>query len=329
MGFLRLFLAILVVLGHMDINFFGRHLAVSAVVVFYVLAGHVVSRLWRDAHEANAVKRAVGFYKDRALRIFPLYLTVMLFATVMWVAGANSIFISQAPSLGTWLSNLFVIPLNYYMFTGIDSFTLVPPAWSLGAELQFYLLVPLLLSFRMAAVGFGIATFTVYMLAQMGLLNADYFGYRLLAGVGFIFLLGTLVGRPEFYSRLVLWGAWLASVVYSVYLLAINSSVLFNLDVALGFAFGLPILQAFLNSPKRGLFHRLQRRAGEISYGVFLFHFPVMWLLQLFGYEGKPTAIAVVLISSALAWLAHTVIERPIWKRLRPVIKGPESSLQQ
>ncbi|WP_440812332.1 acyltransferase family protein [Pseudomonas syringae] len=321
MGLLRLFLATLVVLGHMGINFFGLHLAVSAVVVFYILAGHVVSKLWRNAPKQDISNRAIWFYKDRSLRIFPLYFSVMAFSTVLWVLGAQSIFLSHAPSVGSWLYNILVIPLNYYMFNGIDSFTLVPPAWSLGVELQFYLLLPLLLSFRIFGITVGIATFLCYAAAQAGLINADYYGYRLLVGVAFIFLLGTLADRSDTISKLVLAGAWLLSVIYSIFLWVSNSTVLFNLDVTLGLACGLPLFYLFLKFPRTGFLNLLQRRAGEISYGMFLFHFPVMWMLQLLGYEGTSTAIFVILISGVLAWLAHTFIERPIWSKFRPVIK--------
>lgn len=322
MGLFRLFLAMLVVLGHMDINVPGLHIAVSAVVVFYILSGHVVSKLWRESPELSIQNRAIWFYKDRALRIFPLYLTVMAFSSILWMLGAKSIFLSGSHSAVVWLSNILVVPLNYYMFSGLDSFALVPPAWSLGAELQFYLLIPLLLTFRNVAIALAAASFVCYLMAQVGLLNADYYGYRLLAGVGFIFLLGVLVDRKDLASRICLWSVWVASVAYSAFMVISGRYVAFNLDVALGLAVGLPLLQMFLKFPRSGFLKLLQRRAGEISYGVFLFHFPVMWLLQLFGFEGKSTAVFVVLISGFFAWVAHSLIERPIWAKFRPALKA-------
>lgn len=321
MGLFRLFLAILVVLGHMDISFLDLHISVSAVVVFYVLAGHVVSTLWRKSPEENVASRAMWFYKDRALRIFPLYLSVMAFSSILWMMGAHSSFLSRTPLTLDWLGNLLVVPLNYYMFNGLNDFFLVPPAWSLGVELQFYLLVPLLLTSRAIVIGFGLASFLCYALAQCGVLNADYYGYRLIAGVGFIFIAGTLINRHDLACRLCLSGVWLASVIYSGYLAATGTSVAYNLDVALGFAVGLPLLYLFLRFPRSGFLHLLQKRAGEISYGVFLFHFPVMWMLQLLGYQGKSTAIFVVLVSAVMAWGAHSLIERPVWAKFRPALK--------
>ena len=322
MGLFRLFLAMLVVLGHMDINITGLHIAVSAVVVFYILSGHVVSKLWRESPELSIKNRAIWFYKDRALRIFPLFLTAMVLSSVAWMLGAKSNFLSGSPTAVVWLSNIMVVPLNYYMFNGLDKFTLVPPAWSLGAELQFYLLIPLLLTFRNVAISLAAASFVFYLMAQVGLLNADYYGYRLLAGVGFIFLLGVLVGRKDFASRICLFIAWVASVGYCAFMAISEVYVAFNLDVALGLAVGLPLLQMFLRFPQSGFLKLLQKRAGEISYGVFLFHFPVMWMLQLLGYEGKSTAVFVVLISGFLAWVAHALIERPIWAKFRPALRA-------
>ncbi len=319
MGILRLVLAMLVVLGHMDINFLGLHLAVSAVVVFYILAGHVVAKLWNRQDNLVLSERASWFYRDRFLRIYPLYLAALTMSVVLWWLGAKSIFLAVNPSLWAWLSNMLIVPLNFYMFTGGNDFMLVPPAWSLGAELQFYILLPFLLSSRYAAWAFSLATFGCYLGAQLGLLNADFYGYRLLAGVGFIFMLGVLAHREDPVSRTGVGLAWAGSAGYVSFLALTGHSAAFNLDVALGITVGLPLLLLFLKFPKFGTLGAVQRYAGEMSYGVFLFHFPVIWLLQMLGLYSKSNAWLVILISAAIAWGCHVAIERPIWRRLRPI----------
>jgi peptidoglycan/LPS O-acetylase OafA/YrhL len=321
MGFLRFFLAVLVVLGHLGVGFLGLHFAVSAVVVFYMLAGHVVCKLWNGTQEQQMRSRLLWFYKDRMLRILPLYFTVLLFSITVWLAGAKSIFLSAQPSLEAWLSNILVIPLNYYMYTGMDSFTLIPPAWSLAAELQFYIIIPLLLTVRKIGIIFGVATFSCYILAQLNILQPDYFGYRLLAGVGFIFLLGGLIEDRGKIPRMTVLCAWVASTVYAAFLALYDRMLAFNLDVALGLSIGIPIIFLFLKFPRSGAFHKLQKKAGEISYGMFLFHFPVLWMFQLLGYEGHMINLFVVVVSALFAWIAHVLVERPIWSAFRPTLR--------
>ena len=314
MGLLRLVLASLVMLSHMGINIADLNPGVSAVIVFYMLAGHVVSQLWVGRPLQGS---ALWFYQDRLWRIVPLYLFALACAVALWWLGAESYFISRPPQLSDWLANLLIVPLNYYMYSGQDAFTLLPPTWSLGVELQFYLLVPFLLSRPSLAVCAALLSCAVFVLAQCGLLNIDIFGYRLLGGVGFVFVAGTLLGKRDRLSLGCLVLLWLASAVYVSWLFSSDHHAPYNTEVALGFALGLPLLLLFMEFPRKGVWHGLQRRAGELSYGVFLLHFPCIWLLEMCGFSGPSTAWAVFLVSALLAWVAHTAFERPLWRKFR------------
>jgi len=317
MGLLRLILASFVMLSHLGISFFNINPGVSSVIVFYMLAGHVVSQLWTRRPVQQPSFAALWFYQDRLWRIVPLYLYALVLATALWFFGAQSGFIVRAPQLGDWLANLLIIPLNYYMFTGQDAFTLLPPAWSLGVELQFYLLVPLLLSVPRLAIGAVILSFAVFVLAQCGVLDTDIYGYRLLAGVGFVFLVGTLLGKTDRLARGCLALLWLSSLIYALWLLNGDRHHPYNTEVALGFALGLPLLELFRYFPRKGPLQVIQRKAGELSYGVFLLHFPAIWLLQFNGMSGPSTAGWVWLLSVMLAWVGHVTVERHLWRKFR------------
>lgn len=317
-GLLRLLLASLVMTSHLGITFGGLNPGVGAVIVFYLLAGHVVSQLWRKRPAEAALQSALWFYRDRLWRILPQYLVAMAFAALLWWFGAESPFLAREPQVQDWLANLLVIPLNYYMYSGQDAFTLVPPAWSLAVELQFYLLVPWLLGRPRWMAGAAVLSLLVFILAQGNWLNTDIFGYRLLAGVGFVFLAGTLLGERLPLASRLLAALWLASVFYVVWLLGWGDHVPYNLEVALGLALGLPVLLLLQRQSLDDRWQTLQRRAGELSYGLFLMHFPVMWLLRLAGFQGPETLWAVGGLSAVLAWLVHRYIERPLWRRFRP-----------
>ncbi|WP_418643794.1 acyltransferase family protein [Stutzerimonas kunmingensis] len=325
MGLLRFILASLVLISHMGINIAGINPGVVAVIVFYMLAGHVVASLWRRRPEGGWLACSVWFWHDRAWRILPLYFACLAFAALLWWFGAQSYFLSREPQLYDWLANLLIIPLNYFMYSGQDTFTLLPPAWSLAAELQFYLLVPFLLSRPRWAVVVAIASFVVCLCAQIGWLDTDAFGYRLLAGVGFVFLAGTLLENSTVSAHYMLLALWLGSSLYAIWLFTFGQHVPHNIEVALGIALGLPVLALLQRYPLTGRLQLLQRAAGNLSYGLFLLHFPIIWLLELAGWHGPQTVWAVWGLSALLAWAGHHWLEQPLWRRYRRQLPGASS----
>jgi len=327
MGILRFILASLVMMSHLSIGFHQYNLGVMAVIVFYLLAGQVVVRLWaRMRAQPNAV---VGFAKDRLLRIMPQYLAGILLASLVWLwRNPVSTFLPANPSIWDWFANVTVIPLNFYMYTGLDSFMLIPPAWSLGAELQFYLLTPLLFSLvssRLWPIFF--ASFAVFLLAQFNILNTDHYGYRLLPGILFIFLLGSMfaeqsVLHPKKTSqRIAMAVAWLAAVAYAFTLLLLRDHQPFRVEVAVGLACGPPLILLLQMHPSKASWLKVfNRRAGEMSFGIFLYHFPVIWTFESFGlaHTGFEAFPSVLLVSTLLAIAGHWCIERPLWHYMRP-----------
>lgn len=257
------------------------------------------------------------------------YFACLLLATALWAWGTESYFLSRAPGLANWLANLTVMPLSFYMYTGQDTFTLIPPAWSLGVELQFYLLAPaIVLAWRRLAVALA-ASLLVFIAAQCQLLNTDHYGYRLLPGVLFIFLLGACLSphQPPAQRR-VLRGAvlvlWLAGLAYLVWLFRNGPWLPFNREVIVGLVLGVPAV-ALLQRRRRRHPRReqAQRVLGALSYGVFLFHFPAMWLLGI-APAGDPADVVLVLaMSTLLAAIGHWGVERPLWKRFRPFDDPP------
>lgn len=327
MGFLRFILASLVMMSHLSIGFHNYNIGVMAVIVFYLLAGQVVVRLWaRMRTQPNAI---MGFTRDRLLRILPQYFAGIALSTlVWWWFGPLSNFLPAHPSVWAWVANLTVIPLNFFMYTGLDSFMLIPPAWSLGAELQFYFLTPLLFSLRSSRLwSVFFASFAFFVLAQLSILDSDHFGYRLLPGILFIFLLGSafVEHSPLYprhtYQRIAMLGAWLLTGVYAFTLLILRDHQPFRVEVAVGLVCGLPLILLLQRNPtQKNWLKLLNRRAGEMSFGIFLYHFPVIWTLQSLGlpHTGFEAFPSVLFLSTLLAIAGHWCIERPLWRYMRP-----------
>lgn len=237
MGTLRFFLAIFVAISHMQL-IQGFNIGVASVVVFYLLSGYVMTHSFLS--NFNGKIQNVGyFYVDRMLRIYPLYLFYFCI-TVIFLLATNY----GEPYFGvrSIIWNLLIIPLNFFMFSDAmnlihdpvfkTNFNVIPPAWSLGAELQFYLLIPFILKFRLTKILFPLS-FVVFLFASYGEINTDYYGYRLLPGVLFIFLSGSLLYKIKHLDRnksniLFLIGTFIATVLLLIVLafsdIIVNSS---------------------------------------------------------------------------------------------------------
>ncbi|MCW8917625.1 MAG: acyltransferase [Gammaproteobacteria bacterium] len=307
-GTLRLLLAALVAMAHTGWLPFELNPGVVAVVGFYLLAGFVMhAQLSR--HYPPSLHGAGWFYLERLLRIFPQYLFfLVLTVAFFYLLNPQVSYLSASPGPGDWLANLLVLPLNFYMFTGQLAFILIPPAWSLGAELQFYLLAPLLLFFRQRWLlpGAVLLSALVFTLALGGLLNPDHYGYRLLPGILFIFIAGIAVSarRWRLLGAILLLSLLAAGVSYATGQWREG----FIIEVLLGLWLGLALIVPLARLRPRGWDTRL----GYLAYGVFLSHFLVIWLLQSLTTleSGTLTHFAAVLGGTLLlASLGHLLVE--------------------
>lgn len=323
MGSLRFILACLVLLSHLGISLYGLNPGVSAVVVFYLLAGHVVARLWQQwKHEPYAL---FHFYRDRCWRIFPQYAVAVAFAALLWLNGAQSSFISVNPSPADWAANTLIIPLNYYMYTGQDNFTLIPPAWSLGTEIQFYLIAPFLLSQKLSRIiTWCVISLAIFTLAQLQWLNTDHYGYRLIPGILFIFLTGALQELSHRHIALSngMTALWILNVFYLLWLFTEGTYRPYNREVSFGLMAGMPLLALLDNykqcERKASFGANMDKKLGALSYGVFLYHFPVIWLMQPQPSVSMPKdIISIIVLTISCAAIGHWYIERPLWRRFR------------
>lgn len=310
LGAFRLILALLVALSHAGISVAGLNPGVVAVVCFYLISGYVMTGLLRT-HYSTAY-RIPHFYLDRALRIFPQYFAIASI-TLAWffIYGRTTLFLQHSPDWVDLARNFAVIPLNYFMFNGAEKFTLVPPAWSLGAEIQFYLLMPLLLLWRMRFFAFAIAAL-VFGMAAWGTINTDAFGYRLLPGVLVFFLLGSALydarkERGRGSEIIVVAGVSVSVLIGALLLRQGHLYQLYNRETLLGIIIGLPTLHLLGRLPQRPLDNFL----GDLSYGVFLNHFLVQWVV-IGQPVGKRAFLLYLLASLLISACTQYLIERPV-----------------
>lgn len=322
LGTLRLILAIAVAVSHVNLQIAGLTPGVIAVVGFYLISGYVMTGLMRRHYTDGA--HALAFYKDRAYRLLPQY---FFYAglTLLWLLAtqAHTPFLSRSPTLHDLLHNLLVLPLNYYMFNASDQFTLIPPAWSLGAEMQFYLFAPFVLLWSKRLLSVGLLALLVYLAALVGLIHSEWFGYRLLPGVLLFFLLGAWLQRlhqqRQYRNAMGFVVAVITFAAMALSLLHYSGKLHqpFNLETLLGLMLGLTLLHLLALRPRTWW----DDLAGDISYGVFLNHFLILWIVFPQGVSTVQVP-GLVALSIALSWLSQRFIERPLLKQ-RYRLRGP------
>jgi len=294
-GYLRFILAVFVMLSHLDIRFYGLNQGVIAVVIFYILAGYVVSYLYttiipkqiknKKSNYSLFTSHYLLFIKDRVRRIFPLYLFI-LFLTVIFILITN-FGKPQFTSLNIF-TNLTIIPLNFYMLLDNEILTnpkwwLIPPAWSLGTELQAYLLLPFAIVFPKIKYILISISLLIYILADFTLIHPDYFGYRLIVGVFFIFLSGTSLQKISSKTQTEFDTLFLI-ITWSISIILITTIIYLGLEhhayareTAIGLIVGIPLIYMLSLSKKK---LPLNRFLGSLSYGIFLSHFLAIWIVK-------------------------------------------------
>ena len=316
LGTLRLCFALLVALSHIGVDVFGLNPGVPAVTGFYLISGYVMTGLIRS-HYAT-VSRAWRFYADRVMRLVPHYLVIAAIALVWFlVANTYTLYLATSPTPARILQNVLIVPMNYYMFNHSDQFALIPPSWSLGAEMQFYLIAPLLLlpfKTRLRLVALA-GSLLVYAVASFGFINSDWYGYRLLPGVLFMFVLGSIF-HDLHQKRSGASLAWLLVIATGV-LTAVFALVLvrfgklqlnYDRETLIGLAIG--SLAVNILAPRAR--NRFDDMLGNLSYGVFLNQFLVQWVFFDGEVRGVASTIGYLAISIVIAAIMFKIVEKPV-----------------
>lgn len=333
MGFYRFALAIFVLISHAGITIFEYNPGVVAVISFFLLSGYVMTELIEKYY-----KRPVAiptFYLDRVARLFPQFLFYMLLALIcIHFAKIESPFLKNLTPF-TWLLNFLMLPQGFFMFWA-DGALVIPQSWSLGLEATFYLAIPWIVVYCTKRQMFGLAgvSFGVFLAAYFGIINTDNFGYRLLPGTLYMFLVGASFARPDKYSRRFVAAVFLLTAILFLHSFLNERFYIlpFNKEVLLGLLLGILVVTCLKDFQFSKRTARIDLFFGNLSYGVFLNHFIVIWMLQrFFGVKGFGVASSAVLmlISSALAMVSFFVVERPAltWRRaIRRGIGMPTSS---
>lgn len=283
------------------------------VDVFFVLSGYLItSILLRELRETGRVDLG-AFYVRRACRLLPALALLCAFQLVRSWFSPNGQEIREATLVGAlYLENWN----NVYQWWPFD---FMGHTWSLAVEEQFYLLWPLLLPL---VFGRGLRWLCACACAlAVARVVCWHMGYAE-ATLDFSMLrpVGLLVGCALAFGkwRAPAWAGTLALCVVGAVAVALSRSqaVFAVAPIAVSLATAVVVVA----SPGWLAFAPL-RYLGKISYGLYLYH----WPLFLLGEQWKPAgaghlwAIGLVAMIVVLAALSYEFVEKPILRlRGRP-----------
>lgn len=304
--FLRLVLAISVFCSHYDIlmgtplvNFpFSLPRTVSS---FFVISGLLI---FRSYCRSSSLK---SYARKRLFRIFPAYLLVVLLSAFLFLPFSALQTCDYLSSSDLWkylAANALTLNFLHPDLPGVlDGEAVNPSLWTIKIELLLYCLVPLLACFCVGRRR-GVSIVLAVILSAIAVFlrwNADR------TGVGAYDLVGKwtslcacfMAGVAVFlYHKEMAKYKWYLCVPAVVAIVADGYVADFFHSFSLGVliyvvAFSFPLLNKF-------------GRCGDFSYGIYLFHAPIIRLTQCAGWNvswGNFIIVLLVVLSSAfLSW---------------------------
>ena len=330
----RGFAVLAVVAYHAGLPVHGGFVGVD---IFFVISGFVITKLILGKYSGGSFKLS-EFFEKRILRLVPL-LTLVNIATVLFCLVAFSPFgevqqVTEAMKYATFFgANYFFYSTNDYLNL---AFHPLRHLWSLSAEEQFYLVFPFLLiglmfvsrKINKFATLFGIfavalVSFFFCLQASSNAESADhlraaFFGTHLRA---WEFLIGVMAFcllnqfgpmRSRLFARMISFFGFLM-MLYGVFFISstagypnIQTAVPVLGTALLIYGGSTPIGLSFLFS------NPLLVWLGNISYGWYLWHWPIVVFVQR---ALSPKAYVLVLASLfalLLAVLTNRFFENPI-----------------
>jgi len=303
-------------LGIMPSGFLG-------VDIFFVISGFLITGIIARGIENNSFSFG-EFYFRRARRILPAAFVTILLTSILAIFSATS---TEIESLLSQIYGSLTYTVNFVLWQQVDYFgadaSLKPllHMWSLAVEEQFYIFLPIL----MVLAGSRFQTALIWLVTLLSfvfcmfMMQSDPAGafYLLPArawelGIGAILAITlpklTLSGKLR---QIIFWPALLTLVIIPFLPFNYPHPGVFAAIICIATAGVIAASQEFIALTLPG---QVMSRLGDMSYSLYLVHWPIMvFIFSGYIIEEPPTFIAVLSIacSIGLAFMMYHLVEKP------------------
>lgn len=331
----RIGLALIVVFAHLadltqavEFKYFGVLFDSNfAVKGFFAISGFLVAKSYLSS------KSTLEFAEKRLRRVYPAYVTTILLCLCIGLFTTNLDvfeFLKSPQTLKYALANLtflnFLQPTLPGVFTNNPLSALNGSLWTIKIEVMLYVCVPALMYF-FKRLGSNITIVSVFFLsiAWVYFFTYLYSGSkgdelaRQFPGQLSYFALGSYFAFNQNISRKI-------GVIALVSLLALfatsNPLVKIFIDPIAYSSIVILISTTAIRSLNLG-------RYGDVSYGIYLYHFPIIQLLIFLGlfetdeWIGFVAAFAITIVTALASW--H-LVEKKLLKRTSHYVTATQHS---
>ena len=317
------------------------------VDVFFVISGFLITTLLLSEHRRNGGIALADFWRRRARRLLPALALVILVSTSAALLAGKELLVS----IGAQITGASLFIANWvYIALGTDYFAVENPelfrnTWSLAIEEQFYVILPLALivALRMrsratrvlsfALLGIASAVWMSALFAQGTSTTRVYFGtdthvFGLLLGVALACALTPPLRQASGRAALRVWQqlsllfagiAGLSMLGWLAFTVCEGSPESFMGGFQLATLAVLVVVWAATRDGSwlgRALDIQPLRWIGERSYGIYLWHWPLLLIVAEFGADAgaDPWVVAALtlVLTLALAAISYRFVEQPI-----------------
>ncbi|WP_165399590.1 acyltransferase family protein [Janibacter limosus] len=318
------------------------------VDVFFVISGFLItSLLLSEYRRTRGHIDLLGFWRARARRLLPalfiVLAAVLLCATFLTVSGRTRNVAGDVLATLAYVANWRFVLGDEAYFGQVAAPSPLRHAWSLAVEEQFYIVYPMLLigllavirrRVNLAAVLMALGAASALLMVVLHTPGLDpsrvYYGtdtraHQLLVGAAVAALISGGPGAVD-RARVRVADLWCRRLALPALLVIVSAfwwagraqSALFE-GGAVVLSVLITVVLVAATSPATSVVQRVLsweplRRIGMVSYGLYLWHWPIIVFLndQVLPWPTAARVALQVALTALLSWLSYRFIERPV-----------------